>query len=214
MRMLRRVAPLVLALLLFAASAAAELNSTIEYDAFTRLFQVQCTGLEPNQDYSLLLVNAQGDQAASPLPEDVLLAEQLTASSSGTLNAAIIGKSMPACRIMLGGDLGQQSSPVTLGSYTPEQLSAIELPAQMTAIGPEAFTGCTFTHVYLDPQVKSIGARAFSNCTRLVMISIPPSVTDIAPDAFAGSKQVVIVCVENSAAHRFALSAQLAYQLY
>jgi len=50
------------------------------------------------------------------------------------------------------------------------------------------------TSVTLQDGVRSIGSKAFKNCKRLTSLSIPKTVTYIAPDAFEGSgiKHVVL----------------------
>ena len=60
-----------------------------------------------------------------------------------------------------------------------------------TTAGDIADSGCenqqNLTTVTLLPGVRTIGSRAFANCKRLTTLSIPKTVTYIAPDAFEGS---------------------------
>jgi len=60
-----------------------------------------------------------------------------------------------------------------------------------TTAGDIAASGCenqkNLTNVTLLPGCRSIGSRAFAGCTSLRILSIPTTVTYIAPDAFVGS---------------------------
>ena len=60
------------------------------------------------------------------------------------------------------------------------------LPAAMTRIGDEAFSGAKMTVVYIPDGVTVLASKAFANCTSLIQIRIPASVVAIAPDVFYG----------------------------
>ena len=62
-------------------------------------------------------------------------------------------------------------------------------------------------------SVQIIGARAFRNCSSMLGITIPASVTCIGEDAFSGCTNVVITCFEGSAAHAYALSNNIPFNL-
>ena len=59
-------------------------------------------------------------------------------------------------------------SRVTVGSRTDKTL---ELPAGVTTIGSNAFTGCAFETITVNENVTTIGAAAFSNCTAVKKIN-------------------------------------------
>lgn len=61
----------------------------------------------------------------------------------------------------------------------------------LTAIGDDAFNGCTrLTTVKLPKKLKSIGARAFNGCAVLKELSLPEGVTSIGAEAFQGCKRL------------------------
>lgn len=66
-----------------------------------------------------------------------------------------------------------------------------------------------------DPGVlKKIESDAFSGCTALTDITIYKSVTNIGSGAFADcSESLCITCYENSAAHSYAVSNSIDYEL-
>ena len=55
-------------------------------------------------------------------------------------------------------------------------------------------------------DVKTLGSRAFADCASLEEIAIPATVTDIAPDAFAGVNGLVIIGTPGTAAEDCAVS--------
>ena len=71
---------------------------------------------------------------------------------------------------------GYNGRPVTgigAGVFRGKRLKRIVIPASVTAIGANAFEGCTaLTGVTLSDQVKSIGKGAFKNCVKLTTMTI------------------------------------------
>ena len=78
------------------------------------------------------------------------------------------------------------------------------LPASLTAIGDEAFTGGAFTYVRLPESCASIGKNAFANCTNLTYIYIPAATTQIDPSAFGNRMSLTIFGKTGSTAETFA----------
>lgn len=61
------------------------------------------------------------------------------------------------------------------------------IPATVTAIGDNAFSGCfMLTKLYIPNSVKTIGDYAFTECTSLAILDIPNTVTAIGDAAFGG----------------------------
>lgn len=60
------------------------------------------------------------------------------------------------------------------------------LPAGLTTLDEEAFSGCYFYYVDCPNGLETIGPRAFAGSPLLTEIYIPASVTSIADDAFTG----------------------------
>ncbi len=66
------------------------------------------------------------------------------------------------------------------------------IPASVTTIGNEAFSGCTtLTQMIIPAHVTHIGAYAFAACDGLTSLIISNSVTQIGGSAFAGCSQIV-----------------------
>ena len=92
------------------------------------------------------------------------------------------------------------------------------LPAYLTAIKAEAFSGVKATVVYIPDGVTSLGSMAFSYCTSLKQIRIPASVTVIPPDVFYGlsSSQLHAITVfgtPGSAAETYANSKGMKFEV-
>ena len=68
--------------------------------------------------------------------------------------------------------------------YT-EQITSLELPEGLTAIGYRAFAYTAIRSVCVPDSVTSIGDNAFYICSELTSITIPDSVTSIGDNAFA-----------------------------
>ena len=78
------------------------------------------------------------------------------------------------------------------------------LPASLTTIGTEAFSGGAFRFVKLSEKTVSIGKKAFSNCGNLRYIYIPEATSSIDAEAFGNQKTVTIICPQYSNACSFA----------
>lgn len=83
--------------------------------------------------------------------------------------------------------------------------NALWLPSGLKTLEESSFEGSAVRDVIVPEGTLSIGKRAFANCSRLDMITIPASVTEIAADAFAGTTGLTVLCTEGSAAHSFAV---------
>lgn len=79
------------------------------------------------------------------------------------------------------------------------------LPEDIQAIEEAAFAGCTFDSILCPDNITSIGAKAFANCADLHKVVICAEDTDIAPTAFSGCTDLLIVAPLNSTACEFAL---------
>ncbi len=78
--------------------------------------------------------------------------------------------------------------------------------ASMKSIEEEAFLNdASLTRIIFEEGCTlSIGPRAFAGCTGVDLVYIPAGMTEIADDAFDGC-DAIMLCAENSAAHRYAL---------
>lgn len=71
-------------------------------------------------------------------------------------------------------------------------MSTYQLPMQLTNIGEEAFSGSACEAVIIPDGCTSIGNKAYADCENLKYVFVPESVEYIAPDAFAGSENVIV----------------------
>lgn len=97
-----------------------------------------------------------------------------------------------------------------VGTDTQEELKVLNLPAALTLIEEEAFSGMTVQVIDLrGTRIETIESNAFRNCVDLVEIYIPDTVTSIASNAFYGCLNVTIHCEQGSTADSFANSKGL-----
>ncbi|MBO2517172.1 MAG: hypothetical protein CW338_07885 [Clostridiales bacterium] len=89
--------------------------------------------------------------------------------------------------------------------------STLSLPASLTTIESEAFSGVPMQQITLPSGVTSVGSQAFAN-TGLRLIYIPAGVTSIADDAFSGCEDVGFLVPSASAyAVQYAESHDIPY---
>ena len=80
-----------------------------------------------------------------------------------------------------------------------EKLKSVTVGNSITAIGKDAFNGCTqLTSITIPNTVRSIGINAFKNCTSLVSITLPYTVNVIGDDAFSGCTALTSISLPNS----------------
>lgn len=73
------------------------------------------------------------------------------------------------------------------------------IPATVTAIGDNAFSGCfMLTKANIPKSVTAIGHYAFTGCTSLSSITIPGTVTSIGDAAFNGCSALTVLNIPNS----------------
>ena len=91
--------------------------------------------------------------------------------------------------------------------------AALVLPAALTEIGEEAFSGSPAESVWLPDGVTAIGERAFAGCESLRAIRIPASVVSIADSAFDGcAASLSIYGKTGSEVQRFAERMNLTFR--
>ena len=85
------------------------------------------------------------------------------------------------------------------------------LPGMLAVIGEEAFAGSGVQAFVVGEGCTAIESRAFADCANLVMITLPRSVTSIAPDAFDGSGDLVIAAPAGSYAQQYAAEHEMTF---
>lgn len=113
----------------------------------------------------------------------------------------------------LGWGTSSSAASSVTGSYTPTgnvTLYAVwkspdfTLPAALTNIGDEAFTGSAFTYAKLPENAVSIGWHAFADCPNLAYIYIPAQTTQIDAQAFGNMQGLTILGKTGSTAETYA----------
>ena len=90
--------------------------------------------------------------------------------------------------IKLSGSLTRISSQ----AFANTDIEEIVIPNSVTYIEREAFSGCSkLKRVVLSDKLKSVGWHAFYNCRELTDITFPPTLCDIAGEAFDGCKGII-----------------------
>ena len=219
---MRRALLVFLALTVLSVYSGTAMADSIVSDKGT--VTVSCSGCLPDSWYSFLVEKTaeeapegaaedtsvqQGETEEAGLnPDNILYAFQQKSDGEGSFSVTFIHVSLPDCRFLAGGSFPEGSSPRIIGQYAAAS-DGQAMPLSLETIEEEAFEGSAFERVVLGDSVTAIGAGAFRNCNRLVWISLPDSLTEIAEDAFEGCISVTVECSEGSAAYTYALSHQM-----
>ena len=96
-----------------------------------------------------------------------------------------------------------------------KSLEEVQLKRGLKLLPHYAFSDCySLKEIFVPDTVTSIwGDKCFRDCVNLEKIYIPPSVTAISPSAFQYCSKVVIYCVENSYAHKYAKKNNFPYEI-
>ena len=80
----------------------------------------------------------------------------------------------------------------------PSNVTYDGITYSVTAIGEDAFSGCTaLTSIAIPNSIVSIGENAFSGCSGLTSISIPNLVTSISNSTFSGCTGLTSITIPN-----------------
>lgn len=94
-------------------------------------------------------------------------------------------------------------------------IEELNLPVRLSHIGKKAFSDCTLLYTVNIPKndtLFDIPDGVFKNCAQLQIVSVPPNITYIAPNAFNNCPNVEIYGEKNSFAYDYAMTENLNFQ--
>ena len=97
------------------------------------------------------------------------------------------------------------------GLVSEKEKAGFTLPAFLTLIEEEAFTGISAETVEVSESVVAIGPRAFADCPNLRQITIPATVEKVDDSALEGCTDVTVRGEKGTEAERFALDNGFAF---
>ena len=80
----------------------------------------------------------------------------------------------------------------------------LDIPGGVEVLESTVFAACSFTEYTVPLGIKAIKRKAFADCKSLKKIYIPENVEEIEPDAFLGTKDLIICGIRDSEAEIFA----------
>ena len=121
-------------------------------------------------------------------------------------NGVVIGVAPGSTRVVAECADGYAACTVTV-----REAHALTLPAVTSEVAAGAFVGGAFVRVAANASLQMIGAGAFADCAALRVVELGASVMSIADDAFAGFKDLTIVCPAGSYAADYATAQGIAW---
>ncbi|MBP3656488.1 MAG: leucine-rich repeat domain-containing protein [Clostridia bacterium] len=178
MNTMKRIALLLLTLLLGAGCAAAEISGDYGYTVL--------------DDGTAMITKYAGSDA------EIVIPAELNGYAVSAIGKRAFFKCKPIISVVIPGSV------TSIGEYAfygCSSLTSVAIPEGVTSIGNEAFYGCSFlTSVVIPESVTFIGDSAFCNCKSLEAVVIPGSVTSIGNDAFCGCSSLTSVSIPDSVA--------------
>ena len=118
---------------------------------------------------------------------------------TGTLNEDDFTCMRETMTSLVEVDLSEITNTSGVEFQRKKNLVRVVLPANLTSIGDEAFSGCSsLTSITIPNSVASIGDMAFQYCSSLTSITIPNSVTSIERYAFQYCSSLISITIPNS----------------
>ncbi len=106
---------------------------------------------------------------------------------------------------------------IGISAFSGSGLSYVQIPAGITIIGANAFSGCPqLGYVSLPKGLGAIGDKAFYQCQKLIKLKVPSSVTKIGTQALGyssgGKTNLTVSGYEGTAAQRYCAENELAFE--
>ena len=132
--------------------------------------------------------------ASIDIPDGVTYIDDRAFEGCSSLTSIIVGEGNSNYCTIDGILYNKQATTVIC---VPKAISGdITIPNSVTAISPNAFSGCTnIMSVTIPAGVTSIGDSAFSGCSNLTSINIPNNVTSIGFYTFAGCTSLTSITI-------------------
>ena len=93
-------------------------------------------------------------------------------------------------------------------------LSSFEIPDYVRYIEKYAFYNSGIKNIMFESNIVSVGEYAFSECTSLEKAYFYGKDIYISENVFDGDKNILILCFENSTAHKYAVENDIPYKLF
>ncbi len=191
-------------------SSSAFLNSNGDYQQFVITFKVidktanaSLSGFKINFNMAYekpLAVNADGSSADFNFTLGNEKNATLEKSNSETATSLVVPGAIqtPDNSIYKVTSMADGDSSSGVFYSTKSTLQSVSLPATMTDIGENAFSGCSkLSSINIPSSINSIKKNAFSGCKILTSIYIPSSVKNIDYSAFYGCNGLVSIAVDS-----------------
>ncbi|MBQ7661539.1 MAG: leucine-rich repeat protein [Clostridia bacterium] len=138
-----------------------------------------------------------GEGGAYTIPSGVLKISDLAFAATNYLTAIHVAADNPAFSSKDGVLFNKNKT--KLIRCPAGRSGAYTVPESVTAIGDEAFRGCTkITSIQISNKVKSIGSWAFFNCYAMTSINIPKGITSIGDSTFRGCSSLKSITIPSS----------------
>ena len=93
-------------------------------------------------------------------------------------------------------------------------MQTLLIPWNVKVIEQSAFEKCTgLKAVAVQDGVTHIAEKAFAGCANLKKVFLPETIGMIEDAAFEGCDKVVIACIKDSFAHKYAVKNEIAFEL-
>lgn len=184
------------------ASCTVTVNSTIQDINLNRNSITLATGGIGTTFQLKAAISPDGDQGTihwqSANPEIALVSDDglVTAQGAGSTRvyASVVNGPQVSCLVRV-----------------QEDMSLMTLPSQILTVEDEAFVNTKATRIVLPSGLETIGSKAFADSSALRFVSIPNSVTSIAPDAFSNDSNLCMLCGHGSVAEEYAINHNIDY---
>lgn len=160
--------------------AAAPARSVAVGETYQPLITVMVDGVEMDNMPYLYTLKSSNTRVAAPTEDGKLLGV-----APGTATITVTAR---------------ESGKTARFTVTVANVARLTLPTALKTVKREAFLGAQAEEIILPDGCETIESRAFADCTRLRSVTIPATVTSVAPDAFEGCTGITVITPAGSTA--------------